>query len=171
MLILATTVLAASIAVGEVERTDNPLHEFGSLIVGRWIGEVSVEADWPGVGKKGDKAMRTNTVRWIVDRNAIEIEWHMGEAMGKGIFFKEPTKNQITSYGVETNGGASKVIITKKDGAWVWTASGMYEDGTKYDVKGTTSFSEDGNTYTDEYDFVQGDETGKCRNVFKRLSR
>lgn len=171
MLMLASTVLAASLALGEVEQEENLLHEFGNLISGRWIGKVSVEADWPGVGKKGDKVMRTNIVRWIVDGNGLEIEWYMGEAMGKGIFYYEPTKDQIGSVGIETNGGISKTTIKKNDGKWIWTARGSYEDGKKYEVKGTTTFAEDGSTYTDEYDLVQGEETGKCCNVYERLSK
>ncbi|MCL4195404.1 MAG: hypothetical protein KJZ87_26940, partial [Thermoguttaceae bacterium] len=55
---------AAADAATQAAATDTPLQEFGEMVVGRWVGKLTMLVDWPGFGKKGDLVTGQVTFQW-----------------------------------------------------------------------------------------------------------
>jgi hypothetical protein len=56
------------------QQAGTPLKDVGDLLVGRWTGEGTYAADYPGLGKKGEKFTSAYTCRWVSGQAAIECE-------------------------------------------------------------------------------------------------
>jgi hypothetical protein len=47
--------------------------EWGNRLEGRWVGKVTLIADWPGFNKKaGDVVESHVTYRWVADKRGLE---------------------------------------------------------------------------------------------------
>ncbi len=63
--------LCASLAFAQGDKssaTIDQFREYGDIIVGRWVAEITLTDDYPGLGKKGDKLTCHSTTKWIADK-------------------------------------------------------------------------------------------------------
>ena len=175
MLSFAGLLVAGMMLVGQAEvnaTTPKDFQEYGELMAGRWIGDVTLVADWPGFGKKGEKIVAHLTVRWIADRKGLEAEAFGGPGSGRGFTFLDPGSARIKEYRVSSDGTAGSFEIWKKDGKWLWRNKGHLADGTPFESSGETIVSESGNTIT----YVgTGTMAGKpmlpLKDIYRRMSK
>jgi hypothetical protein len=122
--------------------------EYGDLMVGRWIGDLTLVADWPGFGNKGDKVVAHLSVRWIADRNAVEGEAFAGAGAGRSFAFWDPVVGRIKEYRVSSKGTVTSIEIWKLGDKWAWRSSGYLRDRTPFDGHGEIIVSEARDTIT-----------------------
>lgn len=168
----ATLLLTGMLVVGQAGQAENPIEEFGKLLEGRWIGEVTLIADWPGIGKQGEKVATHVVGRWIADRRAIEEEWYGAKGTGKNLYVWDGAAKQIKQYCVDSGGTTSVLVYTKRGDKWAFKASGSQADGTKMEGEGTLTMADGGNTqiYEGKY-FMNGKELPPLNDVYRRVSR
>ena len=172
MLSFAGVVLAASFILGQAEPPDRPLKEFGELIVGRWIGEITLVADWPGIGKKGEKVAGHWVVRWVADKRGLEDESFTGEGTGKSIYFWDPVSKKIKNMGVDSGGTTFETEIWKEGDKWTAKSTGSLADGTKTEGTFVLIVKDGGDTIVIEGEgTVGGKPTLPLRDVYKRVSK
>ncbi len=172
MLSFAGAILAVSVVWGQSPPQDDPLKEYGELIVGRWLGDVTLVADWPGIGKQGEKVGGHWAVRWTADRRGLEDEWYGGNGTGKSIYFWDPTKKKIRNVGVDSGGTVFDVEIWKEGDKWVSRGTGALADGTK--TVGTTiaNVKDGGNTIVFEGEgTVGGKPMLPLHDVYRRAAK
>jgi hypothetical protein len=168
-----TAILAMVLATAlPGEKPDNPLQEFGALMVGRWVGDVTLIADWPGFGKKGDKVIGHFTVRWIADRKGLEDEGFSGQGTGKNIYFWDPGSKRIRQFGVDSGGTTGEYEFWKDGTNWAFKGSGFLADGSRVEGQGAIRVSDGGNTITFEGKFTVGGKPAlDLKDVYKRASK
>jgi hypothetical protein len=172
MVSVASVVLVASMALGQAESPATPLQEFGDLIVGRWIGDVTLIADWPGIGKKGEKVIGHWSARWIADKRGLEDEGYGGQGTNKSIYYWDPALKKIKQYNIDSGGTTAEWAIWKKDGRWVFKGGGCLADGTKYEGDGAFIVKDAGNTLALEGTFtMNGKKMLDLHDVYKRASK
>lgn len=172
MLSIAGVVLAASVVLGQAEQKDNLFNEYGELFVGRWIGEVTLVTDWPGLGKKGEKVIGHTVTRWVADRKGIEDETFAGQGTGRAISFWDPVSKKIKSVGVDSGGTIFEGETWKEGDKWVWHFRGALADGKKTDGKGTVTVKDNGDTLIMEGEGTVGSEPMlPLHDVYRRVSK
>ena len=60
------------------ETSEEEFKAYQSAMEGRWVGEVTWIADWPGVGKKGDKVTGYSAMRAAADGHALVGQFYGG---------------------------------------------------------------------------------------------
>ena len=115
---------------------------------GRWVGDVTWVADWPGLGKKGDKVTAYLEITTIEEGNGLVFKFFGGNGSGTVLFAYDAVAKQIKSTTIVSGGYTGTSIIYKKDGKWVSEVKGSLPDGKK--TEGTTlyAFSDGGKTLT-----------------------
>lgn len=168
---VASLVIVALAAVGQPPAT--PLEEFGEMLVGRWIGDATLVADWPGIGKKGEKVVNHLTYRWIADRRGIEAEAFAGQGTGKGIYFWDPATKKIVEYRINSGGTTGRVEYVKKNGRWEFTLTGNQPDGAAYKAEGVILVKDGGATLIWEgpSGSMEGEKMLNLRDVYRRASK
>ena len=119
--------------------------EFGQLMVGRWIGEVTLIADYPGIGKKGEKVIGHSVTRWIADQQALENEWFGGQGTGKSITFFDPASKKVVQQVVDSGGTIARWENWKEGDKWVFRGGETLANGSKTEGRGSTVVRDDGN--------------------------
>ena len=161
--------VAAVIMSATLEKS--PLEEYGDALVGRWVGDITLVADWPGIGKKGEKMVGYESVQWIMDGHALESDFRVGDGAGKVITVWDPVAKVLRAFGTSAGTGSWTSTIRKDGDAWVDESAGWLEDGTK--TKGTSRMvlSADGDTRTQTGSGYDGDaEHLPLHDVFRRLN-
>ena len=172
MLSFAGAVLAASVVLGQAEPPDNLLKEYGEQFVGRWIGEVTLIADFPGIGKKGEKIVNHLAIRWIADKRGLEDESFGGKGTSKSLYFLDPASKRIKLFSIDSGGTTGEYEIWKEGGKWMWKGCGYLADGTKQEGKGVLVIEDGGNTYILEgTGTMGGTKTLPLRDVYRRASK
>lgn len=169
MLSLASGVLIASVALG-AESGDSLLPEYGELVVGRWMADITLIADYPGVGKKGEKVVGHGVTRWAADRRGLESDWFGGPSAGKSLAFWDPAAKRIMQYGVDSGGNIVRFEIWKEGERWVFQCGEVLPDGSKTEGKGNIVVKDGGNTVVYEGTFTQnGEKLLPLHDVYKRV--
>ncbi|NLX99716.1 MAG: DUF1579 domain-containing protein [Rhodopirellula sp.] len=172
MLSLVGAVLVASATLGQAETPATPLQELGDLLVGRWTGDVTLIADWPGIGKKGEKIVGHWSVRWIADKRGLEDEGFAGQGTGKAIYFWDAASKKVRQFTVDSGGTTGESEIWKQDGQWSFRGTGSLADGTKTEGQGTLVVKDCGNTLIVEgTGTVGGKATLPLHDVYRRASK
>jgi hypothetical protein len=149
---------------------DTLLQEYGDLVVGRWMGDIELVRDWPGVGMKGDKNVAYSTIKWTADRRAFIVESSGGQAYTRTVHFWDPVEKKIKLYSLNSGGTSFTALVDKDGDKWVWTLTGSLYDGTPETGTGTVEFSEGGNKYVVAGDLVVGGEKVSFSDPYTRLS-
>ncbi len=156
------------------ETTFAEFKEFGNLMVGRWVGDITFIADWPGQTKRqGDKVTGYTTYSWIVDGKAIESVEHAGNTVGKTLISWDGTTNQIRLSHVGSAGGTYQAVAWKsKPNKWNWRVTGGGQaDGKRMGGQGSWTFKDDGNTLVlNGSVLLDGKKLPKLHDVYTRLS-
>ncbi len=172
MLSLVGAVLVASATLGQAETPATALQELGNQLVGRWIADITLVADWPGIGKKGDKVIGHMSVRWIADKRGLEDEGFAGQGTGKTLYFWDAASAKIKTFAVDSGGTTMEAELWKEDSTWKFRGTGSLADGTKTEVKGTLVVKDSGNTLVYEgTGTVGGKATLPLHDVYRRASQ
>ena len=171
MLSLASCVLLASVTLG-ADPAENLLAEYGDLVIGRWIGDVTLIADYPGVGKKGEKVISHGVTRWIADKKGLESEWFGGASTGKAIIFWDPAAKKIVQYAVDSGGTISQFYFWKEGDTWVFQGGETLPDGSKTEGKGSLVVKDGGDTVVFEGVYtLNGKKLPDQHDVLNRVSK
>lgn len=155
-----------------VEGTREEFREYCQMMTGRWVGDVTWDADWPGMGKRGEKATAYGEIRLAEDGHALVGRFFGGAGSWTWTAVYDAGARQIRSTGVDSGGTIWSVVFQKKDGKWLLTETGSMADGTKYDGKYTMTISDNGNVRrTTGVTTVPGKKADALNNVFRRVSK
>jgi hypothetical protein len=169
-----TLLLAASVVVGQAEeQAETPLHDFGEVYVGSWVGDITLIADWPGRNKKqGDEVPGYMKSKWAVGRNAIVEEGAAAGAAYTTIYVWDPLTKKIRSRYVDTGGSTWGATFSKAGDNWEWEVSGCLNDGTPLKGEGVWAVQDGGNRLVLEGEVFLGDEKlPTLRDVYTRLTK
>ncbi len=158
-------------AQSSAQKAGNPLNELGDLLVGRWMGEVTLAYDYPGIGKKGEKLSEYDINTWATDKTALELEWFAGKTTGKGLIAWDSASKEIKGFSVDSSGRFGQFTFTKQGGKWVYSGTGSYIDGRRYETKGGLTVIDNGNGYIEEGTVIVGNEKNDYRDTYKRISK
>ncbi|MCU0960554.1 MAG: hypothetical protein MUF48_10670 [Pirellulaceae bacterium] len=130
----------------EVTRKD--FQEFCEVMQGRWVGDVTWVADWPGLGKQGEKvtAYSENTV--AQDGNVMVTKFYGGNGSAIGLVAFDALAKHIKGMFVVSGGFVGHTTVQKVDGKWVEKGIGSTPDGTKNEWTCTLTITDEGNTHT-----------------------
>ena len=105
----------------DMSSTPEDFKELGELMVGRWMMDVTLIADWPGLSKKqGEKVNGYMSANWIVDQKGLEQVEHIGETSTKMLFVWDPGSKRIRRLGVGSAGDVGETVFWKDGSKWAW---------------------------------------------------
>ncbi len=153
--------------------TKKEFQEWIEIMTGRFIGDVPLVNDWPGIGKKGEKITAYVEIKPVADGKALYGEWVAGEGKAVWLTTWNPRTKQIKQTTVFTSGIFWENVVTK-DGPNKWrvrkTAASM-PDGENIEGEIIITISDDGKTHTHEGTWRVGEDTlDKIRDVYTRLT-
>lgn len=164
--------LLAALPASAQQASREDFKEYCQTMLGRWMGEVTWVADWPGVGKRGDKVTGYSEITLALDGQAIIGRFYGGAASSAWMVVYDVGGKQIRHSGVDSGGTAWVAIQYKKDGKWMSAEKGSLPDGTKYEGLYTCTISENGNkqVWTGPTTMA-GKKTDEMNDVFRRVSK
>ncbi len=147
--------------------------EFGNKVVGRWVDDITLIADWPGLKKKrGDKMVGYTTVRWAAGKKAIISNSVGGETTGLGLWTHDPISKKINVKIVDSAGSVLDAVVWKEsEDKWAFRMTGSIADGRKQKGSGYIVFSDGGKTQTLSSNnmTLDGEGIGELNDVSHRL--
>ena len=163
--------LTTSVLLGQTSSRAE-FEEYCKAMEGRWVGDVTWIADWPGWGKKGDKITGYWEGRITADGNALLGVFYGGNGMGTGITYYDPGTKQIKGVSVSSGGSVWNNVLFKKDGKWQQLSTGSNPGGSKIEEKNTLTISNDGNTGTwTGTGTIGGEKMDPLHDVWRRVSK
>ena len=114
---ILTILLSISALLGQTS-TSAEFEEYCKAWEGRWVGDVTWIADWPGWGTKGDKVTAYFEARIVADGKVVSGVYYGGNGMGTGITYFDPGTKQIKGVFVSSGGTVWNNVLFKKDGKW-----------------------------------------------------
>jgi hypothetical protein len=148
----------------------HPLQALGGKLVGRWIGDVTLIRDWPGIGKRGEKIVAYWTVRWTADRKALLCEWQGGQGVYTSLWAWDPVARRILDLTARSDGITGLATITQAGDKWISKAEGGLADGTKASHDIAIEFHEDGRVLRMRGEvIIGGEKTDPLDDVYRRL--
>ncbi|TWU33225.1 hypothetical protein [Novipirellula artificiosorum] len=169
-IVLLFAVIASPAFAQESSRKD--FQEYCQAFQGRWVGDITWVADWPGLGKKGEKvtAYSENTV--AEDGNALITKFYGGNGSGTGIVAFDARAKQIKWMWVSSGGYVGQSTLHKVDGKWVDKGLGSTPDGTKNEYTSTVTITDNGNTHTwTGTGTLGGEQVDDQHDVWRRVSQ
>ncbi|MGI6414813.1 MAG: hypothetical protein ACOX1P_04025 [Thermoguttaceae bacterium] len=171
--ILASTLLLFVMAVPAFgqKATKKEFQEYCKLNQGRWIGDVTWVADWPGFGTKGEKVTGYFVAEMAEDGNAMAIRFFGGNGSATGLCYYDAGAKEIKFVWVHSSGFVTHNNAYKKDGKWIEAGTGTLPDGTKTAAISTLTMSDGGKTMTATGSgTVGGEKTDDQHDVWRRVS-
>ncbi len=170
---LQVTMTRASTGPPESFTTREEFVEFGNLNAGRWVGDITLIADWPGISKKqGEKVNSHLTVNWIADGSALAEKESVAESEMTGIVMWHSDTKQIKAHRVTTAGDTSETVFWKQEGQWRWNHSGAVLGGKLLVGSGTVVSQDNGNTLIfDGTLFLDGEKLPQYHDVYTRVNK
>jgi hypothetical protein len=170
-LVVAITLVGATTCSAQ-QATKEEFVEYSRMLEGRWIAEVTWVADWPGLGKKGEKvtAYTENTI--AVEGNALIGIFYGGAGTGRILTTYDAGAKQIQGLVVTSGGTVWHFVVNKENGKWVMSSTGSNADGSKLEGKSTLTISDDGNTNTwTGSTIIGGKKVDEQRDVYRRAGK
>ena len=141
LLVASAVLFACGLSYGAEKKAPSNykhLKAFGAKI-GTWVYEGPLQEDGPEIGKEeGAQMVVKLSYKWILKRNAVEINWTIAfedtvGLAGKNIVCWDPASQQIVGGNVDSNGahGMSKIVISEDGKKWTSKGEGVASDGTK----------------------------------------
>jgi hypothetical protein len=115
---------------------------------GRWVGEVTWVADFPGFGKRGDKVTAYVESRVVEDGSALIVRFFAGTGSATGLIAYDADAKRIKSQWTDSARAFSRSVLYQKDGKWVEKGHGSLADGTKTEFTSTITITDNGNTWS-----------------------
>lgn len=175
LLVALSVVQMAAVCHAQGDKsTKEDFQEWIQLMKGRWIGDVPLVHDWPGLGKRGERLTAYVEINVIADGDALLGVTYLGQGKGTWMTTWNPNTKQIKET-VVISGGIfwENQIIKQGPGKWLQRKlSGSMPDGKKIDGDVTLTVSPDGKTHTWTGDLkIEGTGTDPIRDVYKRLAQ
>jgi hypothetical protein len=142
-------------------------------LAGRWVGQVTLVADWPGQGKKGDKVTAYVEARSSEDGNALITKYVGGNGSASSIIVYDAGAKQIKEVNIDS-GGTLQINIYSKVSATKWgqTTTGSLADGSKIDGKYEANIADNGNTWNwSGTTMIGGKKQDDLHDVWRRVSK
>lgn len=171
MFVVSLVIIAAAsgtVVVGR-QRTAAPLQTVGELLVGSWTGQGVYAADYPGVGKKGDKFTNTLTCRWVAGTAALACEGKSNQATWTSLLYWDAGAKQIRTVGVNAGGNFDQGTVSKQGDKLVWASAGSFADGRPVEFKYETTFQDNGNTRIEAGATILGGARSEFRDTYKKV--
>lgn len=164
--------LLAALPASAQQTTREEFKEYCQLVAGRWFGENPLEADWPGIGKRGEKLAIYYEGTVAEDGHVLVGRFFQGPGSGCEILVYDAAAKQIRASGGDSGGTTWLFVVYKKDGKWTSKGVNTLADGTKYDGLYTLTMSDNGKTqrWTGSTK-VPGKEPEAINNVYRRVSK
>ena len=155
------------------QATRADFNEFAKVMAGRWVGQVTFIADWPGQGKKGEKVTAYCENRIAKDGNAITTECFGGTGSGVSVIVYDAGAKQIKEMGVDSGGTTFTNIYTKVSATkWAQTQVGSLADGSKIEGKYEANITENGNTWNwSGPTTIAGKKQDDLHDVWRKVSK
>jgi hypothetical protein len=169
ILVVATFVLPA---MGQ-QATRADFNDYIKATVGRWVGQVTWVADWPGQGKKGDKVTAYVEYKLSEDGNAVVTNFLGGNGSSSSIVVYDAAAKQIKEIAVDSGGTVSINTYSKASATkWLQTQTGSLADGSKVEGKFEANVSDNGNTWTwSGTTTIGGKKQDDLHDVWRRVSK
>lgn len=113
--LLLVLVVAALPAFGQ-QFTREDFREYCQMMSGRWVGDVTWDADWPGMGKRGEKVTAYGEIRLAEDGHALVGRFFGGAGSWSWTTLYDAGAQQIRTTGVDSGGTVWSIVVQKKDG-------------------------------------------------------
>lgn len=154
------------------QSTREDFKEFCRMADGRWVGDVTWNADWPGLGKRGEKVTGYSEMKVVEDGQVILTRFFGGTGSSVGTIVYDAGAKQIRWSGGDSGGSTWVSIFYKRDGKWMYALTGCQPDGTKYEATYTITVSDNGNTHRWTGSAkISGKKADEMSDVWRRVSR
>ena len=147
LITVSLVVSATSLALGQ-QSSRADFEELLQAMEGRWIGDVTWNTDWPGLGKKGDKTTGYVELRVIADGNVLLGTFYGGRGTDSWMTVYDAASKQIKTLEGDSGGSISSYVWYKEGDHWIATGAGSLADGSKVEFRNTVTISDGGNTHT-----------------------
>jgi len=163
--------LIVGVRVGAAQNaTEEDFQAWRMVMEGRWVGQITWIADWPGFGKKGDKVTGYSSISAAADGRALVGQFYGGDGTGKWITLYDAGAQQIRNLGMDSGGSTQACVISRQGGQWRSRCSGSLADGTQTEGDYTLNISDDGNTHRWTGDTTVGGEAADAlQDVWTRV--
>ena len=164
--------LALAVTQATAPQTANPLKDVGDVLVGKWTGEGIYAADYPGIGKKGEKFTSTMTCRWTAGQAALACEGgENSKSTGITLYWWDAGSKQVRYAGANSGGNSDQGTIAKQGAKLVWASVGAFADGRRVEYKGETLLQDNGNTRIEVGATILGGARNEFRDTYKRVTK
>lgn len=168
--LLLLAVIPSAVAAQTATRED--FQAWQTLMEGRWVGDVTWIADWPGFGNKGDKVTAYIETVSIADGQGLMSRFHGGNGTAHWVAMYDAGAKEIRTAAVNSGGGTGTCVISREAQQWKARCSGSLADGTKTEADLTLHVSDNGNTYRwSGRETVGGKVTDPLQDVWRRVSQ
>ena len=171
VLVLVAAGFAVPVSVIGRQASSPSLQAVGDMLVGNWTGEGVFAADYPGVGKKGEKFTATQTCKWAAGKSALACEGRANQSSWTGLTLWDPAAKQVRTMSVDSAGEFDQGIISKQGDKLVWSSTGHFADGRLVEYKGETLFQDNGNTRIEAGATVLAGVRSEFRDTYKKAAK
>jgi hypothetical protein len=151
-------------------------YELCDLLEGRWLRDVILIADWPGVGlKRGEKLTAYDTFSKLLDGELLQ--WHSvgGEGEFSAFFHWDSASSTIQNTAYHSSGAKHHAVWWKvDDGHYRHKLDASFErDGRKLKGEANFVFDEDNKLirFLGEGIKLGGEKLDPLRDVFRKISK
>ena len=157
---------------GATDRTSTraDFRKLCQLDAGRWVAKLTLGADWPGIGKKGEMTTAYYESTLTADGNAITAQFVGGAGMATGLIYYDSKSRKILANFVNSGGSVGHSLFWLEDGKWIQEVHIGHVDGTKGTLRRVRTFSEDGKTMELRLTGKIGNDEQNERTVWRRVS-
>jgi len=163
--------MTVSATVVAAQQASSPLADVGQLMVGNWTGSGVYAADYPGVGKKGEKFTATAACRWAAGRAAIACEGKDNESTWSSMYWYDVTAKVVRFAAVNSGGNFDQGTTAKVGAKLVSASAGSFGDGRKVEYKWETLFEDNGNTRIEAGATILNGVRNEYRDTYKRVKK
>ncbi|MHB8899641.1 MAG: hypothetical protein ACYC6Y_12915 [Thermoguttaceae bacterium] len=171
----STTVLLVTVlswpAFGQ-ESSQKDFQDYCKALQGRWVGDVTWVADFPGLGQKGEKVTAYWEGRMSEDGSVLVGKFFGGNGSESSMTYFDAVEKKIKATAVDSGGTVTQILIYRKDGKWTQKGQASFRDGTVSKFTSVATISEDGKTWTWEGTGTVGDKpTADQHDVWRRVNK
>lgn len=167
---VALLVVAASQALAQ-ESSPQDFRDFCRAIQGRWVGDLTWVADFPGMGKRGEKVTAYADNKMTEDGNAMISRMYAGTGSSTWFLIYDAGAKQIKTTWVTSGGTTSQSSVQRIGDKWLEKGAGSNPDGTKTAFESTLTITNNGNTHTwAGPSWLDGKKLDEQHDVWRRVS-
>ena len=165
--LLATLAIAAK--AEESSRAD--FEKICGLMEGRWIGDVTWVADWPGLGKKGEKVTAYSEWTRAEDGNVMNVRFFGGTGSASGMLAYDAAAKKIRGWYVVSGGYVGQEEFSVEGNTITIEGRGSLPDGRSDQYTSFRTFADDGASFVDTGSgAIDGKPNAEQRDTWRKIS-